>query len=84
MKKKYVIGGVFIVIVIIAIVATCILASQHEKGVCNQCKMLISKCHDHAGGDNECCAMCEIGNDSKCNCNMSMTKENSSMGMNNT
>ncbi|OQD58399.1 hypothetical protein MBBAR_16c00020 [Methanobrevibacter arboriphilus JCM 13429 = DSM 1125] len=76
MKKKYLVILIIIIIVGIAFASSLFIFQGDEKDVCSQCKML--NCHDHATGDNYCCDMCSMEENSKCNCPMPMKENNNS------
>lgn len=77
MKKKYLVIVIIIIIIVgIAFVSSLFIFQGDEKDVCSQCKML--NCHDHAIGDNYCCDMCSMEENSKCNCPMPMKENNNS------
>ncbi|MDR1721569.1 MAG: hypothetical protein LBR24_00795 [Methanobrevibacter sp.] len=82
MRKRNIaiIGAIIIVVVAVVYAASFFVFQGDEEGVCPQCKML--DCHGHATGDNYCCDMCEMGEDSKCDCPMPNEKDVSSSGNN--
>ncbi|KZX14802.1 hypothetical protein MBCUT_19300 [Methanobrevibacter cuticularis] len=68
-KRNYTIIALLLILLGAATFAASFFVFQgDEKGVCEQCKML--NCHEHATGDNYCCEMCEMGEGSKCDCDM--------------
>jgi hypothetical protein len=81
-KRNYAILALVIIIIGVASLSASIFIFQgDEQDICGQCKML--NCHKHATSDNYCCNMCDMGESSKCDCEMP-TSSNKTLDMNET